>query len=148
MSLMEAAAQILADGFDRKKGAVSDYEDLPEGTYEALFENVEWRVSDSGFEWLHLTFEILTEGFEGRKFNGMISFNNEQFLNRNMKLAFRVGGAVGVELQPEDFAEPETTLVDALQDGIGQEVDLELENYVTKKGKKGQNFVVSEPEFE
>lgn len=148
MSLMDAAAQILAEGFDRKKGAVSDFEDLPEGTYEAMLENVEWKVSDSGFEWLNLSFEILSEGFEGRKFNGMISFNNEQFLNRNIKLAMRCAAAVGVELQPEDFESPETSLVDAFQDGLGMEVDLELENYTTKKGKKGQNFIANEPQFE
>lgn len=146
---MEAAAQILADGFDRKKGAVSDYDDLPEGTYEALFENVEWRVSDSGFEWLSLQYEILSEGFEGRKYFGMIAFNNEQFLNQNIKLAMRCGAAVGVELQPEDFAEPETALVEAFEDGLGQEVDLTLTNWKSKKtGKSGQNFIVDEPQFD
>ncbi len=149
MSLMEAAAQILADGFDRKKGAVSDYEDLPEGTYEAMLENVEWRVSDSGFEWLSLQFEILSEGFENRKYFGMIAFNNERFLNQNIKLAMRVAAAVGVELQPEDFAAPETDLVDAFQDGVGQEVDLTLTNWTSKKtGKSGQNFIADEPQFD
>jgi len=149
MSLMDAAAQILAEGFDIKKGAVSDYEDLPEGTYEAMLENVEWKVSDSGFEWLNLTFEILSEGFEGKKYFGMISFHNEQFMNRNIKLALRVAGAVGVELQPEDFESPESSLVDAFQDGLGQEVDLTLTNWTSKKtGKSGQNFICEEPQFE
>ncbi len=149
MSLMEAAAKILADGFDRKKGAVSDYEDLPEGTYEALLEKVEWRVSDNGFEWLSLQFEILSEGFEGRKFFGMINYTNESFLNQNIKLTYRVGAAVGVEIQPEDFAEPETLLVEAFQDGVGQEVDLTLTNWTSKKtGKSGQNFIADEPQFD
>lgn len=149
MSLMEAAAQILADGFDRKKGAVSDYEDLPEGTYEALLENVEWRVADSGFEWLSLQFEILSEGFEGRKYFGMINYTNESFLNQNIKLTMRVGSAVGVEIQAEDFAEPETALVEAFEDGVGQEVDLTLTNWKSKKtGKSGQNFIADEPQFD
>lgn len=149
MSLMEAAAQILADGFDRKKGAVSDYEDLPEGTYEALLENVEWRVADSGFEWLSLQFEILSEGFEGRKYFGMINYTNESFLNQNIKLTMRVGSAVGVEIQAEDFAEPETALVGAFEDGVGQEVDLTLTNWKSKKtGKSGQNFIADEPQFD
>lgn len=149
MSLMDAAAQILAEGFDIKKGAVSDYEDLPEGTYEAMLEDVEWKVSDSGFEWLNLQFEILTEEYEGRKFNGMISFHNEQFMNRNIKLALRVAGAVGIELQPEDFETPETSLVEAFQDGLGMEVDLTLTNWTSKKtGKSGQNFICEEPQFE
>lgn len=146
---MEAAAQILADGFDRKKGAVSDYEDLPEGTYEAMLENAEWKVSDSGFEWLSLVFEILDEEFKGKKFFGMISFHNEQFMNRNIKLAMRVAAAVGVELAPEDFEEPETSLVEAFQEGLGMEVDLTLTNWTSKKtGKSGQNFIADEPQFE
>lgn len=149
MSLMDAAAQILSEGFDVKKGAVSDFEDLPEGTYEALLEKVEWRTSDSGWEWLSLQFEVLTEGFEGRKYFGMISFVNEQFMNMNIKLALRVAGAVGVELSPEDFESPETSLVEAFQDGLGMEVDLTLTNWSNKKsGKKGQNFIADEPQFE
>ena len=149
MSLMDAAAQILADGFDVKKGSVSDFEDLPEGTYEALLENVEWRTSDSGFEWLSLQYEILSEGSEGKKFFGMISFNNERFLNMNIKLALRVAGAVGVELSADDFETPETSLVDAFQDGLGMEVDLKLTNWENKKtGKSGQNFIADEPQFE
>lgn len=120
---MDAAASILAEGFDIKKGAVSDFEDLPEGAYEAMLEKVEWRTSDSGFEWLSLQFEILSEGFEDRKHFGMISFNNEQFMNMNIKLALRVAGAVGVELTAEDFETPETSLVEAFQGGLGMEVD-------------------------
>lgn len=146
---MEAAASILAEGFDVKKGAVSDYEDLPEGTYEAILENVEWKTSDSGWEWLSLQFEILSEGFEGRKYFGMISFMNENFMNMNIKLALRVAGAVGVELKPEDFEAPETSLVEAFQDGLGMEVDLTLTNWENKKtGKKGQNFIADEPQYE
>jgi len=146
---MEAAAQILADGFDRKKGAVSDFEELPEGTYEALLENVEWKTSDSGHEWLSLQYEILSEGFEGRKYFGAIFYSNEQFLNQNIKLTMRCGAAVGVEIQAEDFANPETDLVDAFQDGLGMEVDLKLTNWTSKKtGKSGQNFIVDEPQFD
>ena len=149
MSLMDAAAQILAEGFDVKKGAVSDFEDLPEGTYEAILENVEWKTSDSGWEWLSLQFEVLSEGFEGRKYFGMISFMNENFMNMNIKLALRVAGAVGVELSPEDFETPETSLVEAFQEGLGMEVDLKLTNWENKKtGKKGQNFIADEPQFE
>lgn len=149
MSLAAAAAAILEGGFDTKKGSVSDFEDLPEGTYAALFENVEWRTSDSGFEWLSLQYEILEEGFENKKFFGMIAFENEQFLNQNIKLAMRCAGSVGVELQPDDFETPETSLVQAFADGLGQEVDLKLTNWESKKtGKSGQNFITDEPEFE
>ncbi|MEI3596886.1 MULTISPECIES: DUF669 domain-containing protein [unclassified Oceanobacillus] len=149
MSLMDAAAKILAEGFDVKKGAVSDFEELPEGTYEAMLEHVEWRTNDDGFEWLSLQFEILSEGYEGRKYFGMISFHNERFMNMNIKLALRVAGALGVELNPEDFETPETSLVDAFENGVGIEVDLTLTNWENKKtGKRGQNFICDEPQFE
>lgn len=149
MSLMDIAAQILDEGFDAKKDSVSEFDDLPDGTYYAMLENVEWRTSDSGFEWLSLVFEVTEGEHEGRKFFGMISFNNERFQNMNIKLAMQTAAAVGVDLQPDDFAEPETSLVDAFQDGLGMEVDLTLKSWTSKKtGKSGQNFTCKEPQFE
>lgn len=149
MSLMDLAAGILEEGWDPKKDSVNEWDNLPDGTYYAMLENVEWRVSDSGFEWLNLVFEITDGEHEGKKFFGMISFNNEQFQARNIKLAMQTAAAVGVTLQPEDFAEPETALVEAFQDGLGQEVDLTLTTWTSKKtGKSGQNFECKEPQFE
>src|SRR5699024_10464899 len=109
MSLMDMAAGILEEGWDAKKDSVSEYDNLPDGTYYAMLENAEWRVSDSGFEWLNLVFEITEGDQEGKKFFGMISFHNEQFQIRNIKLSMQTAVAVGVDLSPEDFAEPETS---------------------------------------
>lgn len=144
MSLKDMASQILADGFDPKTSPVSDFENLPDGEYDAILENVEWRVSqDGGFEWLSLAFEILNDGFEGRKHFGMISFANERMVGLNIKRAMKTASAVGVELDPEVFEEPETALVEAFEDGLGTEVALTLSSYVSKKtGKTGQNFDV------
>src|SRR5690625_3985578 len=149
MSLMDIASKILAEGFDAKKDPVSDFENLPDGTYYAMLEKAEWRVSDSGFEWLSLVFEITDGEHQGRKFFGMISFDNEQFQNMNIKLAMQTAAALGVTLQPEDFAEPEVSLVEAFQEGLGMEVDLTLKTWTSKKtGKSGQNFTCKEPQFE
>lgn len=146
MDLKAMAASILADGFDPATSPVSDFENLPEGTYDAIFNNVEWKTSDSGWEWLSVQFEILNEGFEGRKYFGMISFITESMIGMNMKLAMKTGHAVGVAISPEDFEQPEVNLVAAFQDGLGKEVELKLTNWENKKnGKKGQNFEVSEP---
>lgn len=136
------AAKLLAEGFDPATSPVSDFENLPDGEYDAILENVEWRTSkDGGFEWLSLAFEILNDGFEGRKHFGMISFNNENMIGLNMKRAMKTAHAVGVELSPEDFEEPETALVEAFEDGLGTEVSLTLSSYKSKKtGKTGQNF--------
>lgn len=137
------AAQILSEGFNPATSPVSDYENLPDGTYDALLENVEWRTSESGFEWLSLAFEILNEGYEGRKYFGMISFNNEKMVGLNIKRAMKTANAVGVELQPTDFESPEQNLVEAFEEGLGKEVELKLTSWTSKKtGKSGQNFDV------
>ena len=146
MDLKAMAAQLLADGFDPATSPVSDFDELPNGSYDALLNNVEWRVSDSGFEWLSLQFEILNEGFEGRKYFGMISFVNEKMIGLNMKRAMKTAHSVGVELSPDDFVSPETNLVEAFQQGLGSQVELTLTGWENKKtGKSGQNFDVSEP---
>lgn len=144
MSLKDMAAQILEEGFDPATSPVSDFENLPDGTYDAMLENVEWRVSqDGGFEWLSLVFEILNEGFEGRKYFGMVSFNHENMVGLNIKRAMKTANAVGVELHPEDFETPETSLVEAFKEGLGTEVELTLTGWKSKKtGKTGQNFDV------
>lgn len=143
MNLKDMAAQILSEGFNPATSPVSDYENLPDGTYDALLENVEWRTSESGFEWLSLAFEILNEGYEGRKYFGMISFNNEKMVGLNIKRAMKTANAVGVELQPTDFESPEQNLVEAFEEGLGKEVELKLTSWTSKKtGKSGQNFDV------
>lgn len=137
------AAQILQEGFDPATSPVSDFENLPDGEYDVLFENVEWRTSDSGFEWLSLVFEILNEGFEGRKYFGMVSFANEKMVPLNIKRAMKTANALGVELDPSDFDAPETNLVEAFEQGLGTEVQLTLTGWKSKKtGKTGQNFDV------
>lgn len=148
MNLKDMASQILSEGFDPKTSPVSDFENLPDGTYDALLENAEWRVSQNGdFEWLSLVFEVLNEGHEGRKHFGMISFNHEKMIGLNIKRAMKTADAVGVELDPDVFDEPETALVEAFQEGLGTEVELTLTSYVSKKtGKTGQNFDVEPSE--
>lgn len=146
MDLKALAAGILAEGFDPATSPVSDFEELPDGVYDALLKEVEWRVSDSGFEWLSLQFEVLNEGFEGRIYFAMISFVNEKMVALNMKRAMKTAHALGIALSPEDFDQPEVGLVEAFQQGLGGEVELELTGWENKKtGKKGQNFDVSVP---
>lgn len=146
MDLKAMAATIMADGFDPATSPVSDFENLPDGIYDAMLSDAEWRVSDSGFEWLSLEFEILNEGFEGRKYFGMISFVNEKMLQRNIKLAMKTAHAVGVEIDLEDFDQPETSLVETFKEGLGNEVELKITSWSNKNtGKSGQNFEAEQP---
>src|SRR5690625_7800184 len=94
MSLMDIANEILQEGWDPKKDSVNDYDNLPDGTYYAMLENVEWRVSDSGFEWLNLALETTDGEYEGKKFVGIIIYNKEQFQSQNIKQAKKIAAAV------------------------------------------------------
>ena len=78
MSNLAAMAQkLLAEGFDPKTSPVDDYEALPEGGYDVVLSDVQWRVNDKGTEWLQLDLEILNEGYENRKHFGMIFFTEK-----------------------------------------------------------------------
>lgn len=149
MNLKELAAQALAD-FKQGDQVSTGFDNLPDGIYDAILTNASWRTSDSGFEWLSLEFEILNEGFENRKYFGMISFVNEKMVALNMKNAANALLAVGIEKEGNElielFGAPETALVEAFKEGLGSQVELELTGWENKKtGKSGQNFKVSAP---
>lgn len=149
MNLKELAAQMLAEGFKQGDTVSTGFEDLPDGIYDVVLLNADWRVKEeTGFEWLSLEFDILNQGFEGRKYFGMISFTNEKMAQYNMKIALNTLLALGVEREGNDvielFDKPESELVQAFREGIGAQVELELTGWENKKtGKKGQNFKVS-----
>lgn len=135
MSNLAALAQkLLAEGFDPKTSPVSDYENLPEGEYDVIFEDVEWVVnSETGSERLQLKFEILNEGFENRKHNGMIFFT-EKMMERSLKQTMKCAAALGIELNPAVFGSPETDLVEAFKEALGSQAILEIKH---SKGKNG-----------
>jgi hypothetical protein len=140
MNLKEMVAQILQEGFNPETDSVNDFDNLPDGIYDALFTNVSWRTNDNGSEWLSLEFEILNEGYEGRKYFGNIFFSVEKMLQVNIKRTMKYAAILGVTLGPDDFADPEQNLVEAFKNGLGNQVELEL-----KTSKKGfQNFELSD----
>lgn len=139
--LAQMAQEIMASGFDARNDSIDDYADLPDGVYDAILAQAEWRTSDKGFEWLSLEFDILTPGFENRKFLGMHSFSNPNFLERNIKHVMQSAAALGLVFNPMMLMNPETELVNLFRTGIGQQVDLKLTSWENKKtGKSGQNF--------
>jgi hypothetical protein len=140
MNLKDMAAQILSEGFNPETDPVSDFENLPDGQYDAILTDVQWRYNDKGTEWLNFAFELLNEGFQNRKYFGAIFFSNEKMLNQNVKRTFKYANLLGVELTVEDFDRPELDLVNAFKNGIGQQTTLTL-----KSSKSGfQNFELSE----
>lgn len=131
-NLKELASQVLAEGFNPRTDAVSgDFEDLPDGLYDAILTNVSWRRNDKGTEWLSFEFEILNEGYENRRYFGNIFFSNEKMMQLNLKRAMKTAAVLDIDLGVEDFEDPET-LVSTLQQGIGNQCMIEL-----KTNKKG-----------
>lgn len=141
MNLKAMAAVILEQGFDPKKDAVNDFDNLPDGEYDAILTNVSWQgPNDNGTEWLSFEFEVLNEGYENRKYFGNIFFSNEKMMELNLKRAMKTAAVLGVDLTIEDF-EDETTLVETLKEGVGNQCVIEL-----KTNKKGtfQNWEANE----
>ena len=135
------AQEILNEGFNPKTDAVGgDFENLPDGLYDGLMTDASWRVNEKGTEWLSFEFEIMNEGYEGRKYFAMIFFSNEKMMNLNLKRAMQTAAALDVELTAEDFGDTDQ-LVEKVKEGIGAQVMIEL-----KSNKKGtfQNFVIME----
>lgn len=145
-NLAALAAQLLAEGFDPATSPISDFENLPDGIYDALLEDVQWRTNDGGTEWLSMTFTLLNEGFENRKAFGNIFFSNEKMLSQNIKQTMKSAFALDIELGADAFDQPEINLVEAMKEGLGKEVELELKTSTSKKNNKSfQNFTLSKP---
>lgn len=146
MNLKALAEEIINEGFDPKTDPVNgDFEDLPDGLYDGILLDVSWRTNAKGTEWLSFEFEILNEGYEGRKYFGNIFFSNEKMLQLNLKRAMKTAAVLDVDLTVEDF-EDTNTLVETLKQGVGNQCMLEL-----KTNKKGtfQNWeAIEEAPFE
>lgn len=145
MSNLEALAQkILAEGFDPKTSPVDDFENLPEGIYDVVLSDVQWRVNDKGTEWLQLTLDILNEGFENRKHFGMIFFT-EKMMERSIKQTMKCAAALDIELSPSAFASPEVDLVNTFKEALGNQAEMEIKHSKSKKGDVFVNFSLSQP---
>lgn len=142
-NLAAMAAKLLAEGFDPKTSPVDDFENLPEGIYDVILSDVQWRVNDNGTEWLALTLDILNEGFENRKHFGNIFFT-EKMMERALKQTMKCASALDIELDPSVFGAPETELVDAFKEALGTQAEMEIKHSKSKKGIF-VNFSLSQP---
>lgn len=145
MNLADMAAKLLAEGFDPKVSPVDDFEQLPEGIYDVVLSDAQWRVSQSGTEYLSLTLDILNEGYENRKHFGNIWFT-EKMMERSIKQTMKCAAAFDIELDPSVFAAPETDLVNAFKEVIGAQAEMEIKHSKSKKtGDVFVNFSLSAP---
>lgn len=141
--LAAMAAALLAEGFDPKTSPVDNFEKLPEGIYDVVLSDVKWVVNEnSGSERLQLDLDILNEGFENRKHLGMIFFT-EKMMERALKQTMKCAAALDIELDPAVFGAPETDLVEAFKEALGNQCEMEIKH---QKNSDFVNFSLSEPE--
>jgi hypothetical protein len=152
MNLKDLAAQILAEGFDPKSSNVDQgaYDNLPDGIYDAILGDVQYRVNDKGTEWISLTLELLNDGFENRKFFANYWLTEKKMAENIKKLWGHADQVFGVELTIDDIADIQTSVVEKMKEALGNQVELELKSSRWKDKATGemrefQNFKLSAP---
>lgn len=108
MSLLEKAQEIMGT-FDPEKDSVSEFENLPDGDYLGLLEEVTARKSEEkGTEWISLSFSVIEEG----EYQGRLIFVNffftEKTTDRSIKGIIKTAHDFGYELPTDAFADLET----------------------------------------
>ncbi len=141
MNLKELAQKMLNEGFNPHETNVDDngYDNLPDGIYDAILEDVQFRVSEkTGTEWLSLTLTIINEGYENRKFFANYWLTEKQMEQNIKKLWGHAAQVFNVELTVDDIANIETAVVEKLQTALGTQVELELKTSRWKDKKTGE----------
>lgn len=152
MNLKELAAQILAEGFDPKSANVDqgDYDNLPDGIYDAILEDVQFRINDKGTEWVSMTLSIINEGYDNRKFFANYWLTEKKMEENIKKLWGHATQVLGVELTVEDIADIQNSAIEKLKESLGNQVELELKTNRWKDKTSGelrefQNFKLQAP---
>lgn len=150
MNLKELAQKMLNEGFDPNVTNVNEENnyDLPDGIYDAILEDVQYRVNDKGTEWISLTLTIINEGYENRKYFANYWLTEKQLEQNIKKLWGHAAQVFNVELTIDDIANIETTVVEKLQTALGTQVELELKtnrwkDKTTGEMREFQNFKLS-----
>ena len=150
MNLKELAQKMLNEGFDPNVTNVNEENnyDLPDGIYDAILEDVQYRVNDKGTEWISLNLTIINEGYENRKYFANYWLTEKQLEQNIKKLWGHAAQVFNVELTIDDIANIETTVVEKLQTALGTQVELELKtnrwkDKTTGEMREFQNFKLS-----
>lgn len=107
MSLLDKAQEIMG-AFDPETDTVDTFENLPDGTYHALLEKVEFRSNDKGTQWISFEFSVLEEGDN----LGRLMWDNRWFTekseDRSIKSVIKTAHDFGYELPAEAFVDLDT----------------------------------------
>ena len=116
MDLSKLAASTLS-GFNAKKDNINGQAELPAGTYNAILEQAEHRVYDSGYDCLLFVLTVIDGKYVGRKEFVRASLATKKkdgtdmpdfVVSKNIKLIAKLSAQVGLAITPDMFAGNET----------------------------------------
>lgn len=140
MSLRDIANNAL-EGFDATKDSPNAFEGLPSGDYIVTLQNVEHRVTQSGFEGLNIVVEVTEGEHTGQKDFNMFNFDSttangntvpDSVIAGHIKLVAKLAAAVGVTLNDEDWDSIDTLSV-AFMEAKGKMLNMHLDVRENKK---------------
>lgn len=135
--LLKIAGNVM-DNFNPETDSVSDYENLPDGKYDALVAEVGHRTSEKGTKSVFLKFEIAGGKFEGRNTWANFYFT-EKMAEVTIKRILKMVHDFGFELTIDAFKSVEE-LSENLQGLVGNEAEI-----VLKTSKSGYQNVEVNP---
>lgn len=139
-NLLDVASEIFEKGFDPEKDPVTDFENLPDGVYEAVIEDLECRQSEKGTEWFSFKCDILSGDQAGRKFFANL-FLTEKTSKTSCKRMMKFAFLFGEELNLVDFGDTDIVVEKVKGVAIGKTVILTLKSgNPNKDGNVFQNW--------
>ena len=100
-------AQKTMENFDPATDKVDDFEEVADGEYTCLLEDVTARVSEKGTNWISLKFSIMEGDNEGR-FLFVNYFFTEKTVERSIKGITKLAYEFGYELPTDAFTSYES----------------------------------------
>ena len=95
------------EGFNPAVDKVDDYEQIPDGEYNCLLEDVTARKSEKGTNWISFKFSIMTGEYANR-FIFVNKFFTEKTIERSIKEITKIAYDFGYELPADAFTSYQT----------------------------------------
>lgn len=121
------------EGFDPATDSVDDFEEIKDGEYNALLEDVTARKNDKGTNWISFKFSILDNEEYKNRFIFVNYFFTEKTIERSIKAINKVAYEFGYQLPVDAFTSLDT-LAETLKGMAGNQA-------VVKKTTGNSGFV-------
>ena len=136
MSLLDKAMEVMGT-FNPETDKVSDFEEIADGTYQAMLEEVTSRKSEAkGTEWISFKYSVIDDS-ERPQYIWVNQYFTEKSQDRSIKQILKTAHEFGYQLPAESF-ESLDTLAETLNQMAGETAE------ITKKTSSSgfANYVV------